>query len=541
MSSAARQPRPSAFRLLALSAAMISAAALCGFSAQANAAPGGSHNRGDGRVVGTADGVVRGSAQGGHRLFQGIPYAAPPVRWKAPQRVAPWPGVRDATRPGPECVQPAVFWRPGSPASWSEDCLYLNVWTPRRVDRRLPVLVWFHGGGWVNGAGTDVQPARLTERGGNVVVTVNYRLGAMGYLALPGLDAESPDRQSSGNYGDLDKIEALRWVRRNVAAFGGDPNRVTIAGQSAGAGSVCWLAASPTARGLFGRAVVQSIGDCAVIGHAPAVTRGRSFADAIGCTDVATMIACLRAKTPAEVIDAQATSGVAWRPVVGGASQPLPPLQAFSSGRFNRVPFIFGNTRHETRAFVYEGNDLIRQPLTARAYEATIRATYGARAGRVLAEYPVTGYAAPGLALAAVQTDSGFACNSVPVTDALSAWVPTFAYEFRDETAPGRPYMVIPPSFPIGSGHTSDVPYVWQSETNVPLTSAQLRLSRLMIAYWSRFAEAGNPNARGLPTWPRYDASRRLRIGFLPGGNTSVITGTEYGLDHHCAFWQSLT
>jgi len=491
--------------------------------------------------VGTADGLVRGSAQGGHRLFQGIPYAAPPARWKPPQRVTPWPGIRDATRPGKECVQPAVFWRPGSPASWTEDCLYLNVWTPRHVDRRLPVLVWFHGGGWINGAGTDVRPARLTEWSGNVVVTVNYRLGAMGYLALPGLDAESSDGRSSGNYGDLDKIQALRWAQRNVAAFGGDPNRVTIAGQSAGAGSVCWLAASPAAHGLFGRAVVQSIGDCAVISHDTAVTRGRSFAAAIGCTDAATTIACLRAKSPAAVIDAQATSGVAWRPVVGGAAQPLPPLQAFSSGRFNRVPFIIGNTRHETRAFVYEGNDLVRQPLTAPAYEATIRATYGAAANRVLTEYPVTGYDAPGLALAAVQTDSGFACNSVPVIDALSTWVPTFAYEFRDETAPGRPYMVIPPSFLIGSGHTSDVPYVWQSETNAPLTRAQLRLSRLMISYWSRFAQAGHPNARGLPAWPRYDTSRRLRIGFLPAGNTTVITGAQYAADHHCSFWQSLT
>jgi para-nitrobenzyl esterase len=540
MSLSARQ-RPTAFRVLALSVATMSAIALCGSSARASARPGDSHNRGDALVVGTADGLVRGSVQGGHRLFQGIPYAAPPARWKPPQRVTPWPGIRDATRPGKECVQPAVFWRPGSPASWTEDCLYLNVWTPRHVDRRLPVLVWFHGGGWINGAGTDVRPARLTEWGGNVVVTVNYRLGAMGYLALPGLDAESSDGRSSGNYGDLDKIQALRWAQRNVAAFGGDPNRVTIAGQSAGAGSVCWLAASPAAHGLFGRAVVQSIGDCAVISHDTAVTRGRSFAAAIGCTDAATMIACLRAKTPAAVIDAQATSGVAWRPVVGGAAQPLPPLQAFSSGRFNRVPFIIGNTRHETRAFVYEGNDLVRQPLTAPAYEATIRATYGAAANRVLTEYPVTGYDAPGLALAAVQTDSGFACNSVRVIDALSTWVPTFAYEFRDETAPGRPYMVIPPSFPIGSGHTSDVPYVWQSETNAPLTRAQLRLSRLMISYWSRLAQAGHPNARGLPAWPRYDTSRRLRIGFLPAGNTTVITGAQYAADHHCSFWQSLT
>ncbi|MFL5247690.1 MAG: carboxylesterase family protein, partial [Myxococcales bacterium] len=193
-----------------------------------------------GPVVRAPDGSVRGVLQGGHRLFQGIPYASPPERWRAPQPVRPWHRVRDATRPGNECVQAAVFWRPGSPGSWHEDCLYLNVWTPRHANRRAPVLVWFHGGGWVNGAATDVQPARLTERGRNVVVTVNYRLGAMGYLALPGLDAETPDGKSSGNYGDLDKIQALRWVKRNIGAFGGDAKRVTIAGQSAGAGSVCW-------------------------------------------------------------------------------------------------------------------------------------------------------------------------------------------------------------------------------------------------------------------------------------------------------------
>jgi len=494
-----------------------------------------------GPVVNAPDGSVRGVVEAAHQLFQGIPYAAAPERWKPPQPVTPWDGVRDATRPGNECVQAAVFWRPGSPASWNEDCLYLNVWTPRRGNPRAPVLVWFHGGGWVNGAATDVQPARLTEWGRNVVVTVNYRLGAMGYLALPGLDTETADGKSSGNYGDLDKIQALRWVKRNIAAFGGDPTRVTIAGQSAGAGSVCWLGASPTAARLFSRAVVQSIGGCGVISHDTAISRSTAFATAAGCTDPGAVVACLRAKTPAEIIDAQAKSGVALRPSAGGADEPLAPVDAFASGKFNRVPFIVGNTRHETRAFVYEGNDLVRQPLTAQAYEATIRSTFGANADRVLAEYPARNYAAAGLALAAVTTDQGFACNSVPVADGLSRWVPTYTYEFRDETAPGRPYMVIPPSFPIGSGHTSDVPYVWESETNKPLTPVQLRLSRLMTHYWTGFARSGNPNARGLPRWPRYQTPQRLRIGFLEGGRTEVITGADYNNEHHCSFWQSLS
>jgi para-nitrobenzyl esterase len=187
------------------------------------------------------EGTLLGLWQPGYRLFEGIPYAEPPVgnlRWRPPESLHHWTGVRPATQPGDECVQQAIFWRPGSPASWHEDCLYLNVYAPAaETGAKRPVLVWFHGGGWVNGAGTDVQPTWLTAEG-NVVVTANYRLGALGYLALPALDAESADKQSSGQYGDLDKVEALRWVQRNIAAFGGDPERVTIAGQSAGAGSV---------------------------------------------------------------------------------------------------------------------------------------------------------------------------------------------------------------------------------------------------------------------------------------------------------------
>ncbi len=319
--------------------------------------------------VQTAEGTLAGSWQPGYRLFEGIPYAAPPVgalRWRPPQSPHPWSGVRPATEPGTECVQQAIFWRPGSAASWHEDCLYLNVYTPAaEAGAKRPVLIWFHGGGWVNGAGTDVQPAWLTAEG-NVVVTVNYRLGALGYLALPALDAESADKQSSGQYGDLDKIEALRWVKRNIAAFGGDPERVTIAGQSAGAGSVCWLMASPAAKGLFERAVIQSIGNCVNIDHDQATERGQRFVKALGCGDATDAAACLRGKSAAEIIDAQVATALPWRPVQGGAAQPSLAPVAFAAGDFNRVPVMIGNTRHETRAFVYEGNDLVKQPVTRR-------------------------------------------------------------------------------------------------------------------------------------------------------------------------------
>ncbi|MCU1678051.1 MAG: lipase protein [Frankiales bacterium] len=491
-------------------------------------------------VVQTAQGAVQGVTSGAVRTFQGIPYAAPPVRWQPPTAPASWTGVRAADAPGNECVQSAVFWRPGSPASWHEDCLYLNVWTPAKMKRNLPVLVWFHGGGWVNGAATDVLPARLTAVG-NVVVTVNYRLGAEGYLSLPGLDAESADGKSSGQYGDLDKIQALKWISQNIAAFGGDAGNVTIAGQSAGAGSVCWLMASPPAANLFDRAVVESIGDCGVLSHEDAATNGAAFATAIGCTDAATMVTCLRGKTPAEIIDAQAKSGVAWRPVVGGSAQPIAPTEAFSTGNFNHVPVIMGSNRHETRAFVYEGNDLMRQPLTAAAYEAQIRAKYGATADQVLAEYPVSAYDSAGLASAAVSTDTDFACPSVGVEDSLSKWVRTYAYEFRDETSPLRPYMVIPPSFPTGSMHSGEVPYIWESSIATPLTSTQLKLAAVMTKYWSRFAKSGTPNSNKLPTWPLYTTPDRLRLTFLEGGQTAVITGTEFSTEHHCAFWASMS
>ncbi len=493
--------------------------------------------------VQTAEGTLAGSWQPGYRLFEGIPYAEPPVgalRWRPPQSPHPWSGVRPATEPGAECVQQAIFWRPGSPASWHEDCLYLNVYTPAaEAGAKRPVLVWFHGGGWVNGAGTDVQPAWLTAEG-NVVVTVNYRLGALGYLALPALDTESADKQSSGQYGDLDKVEALQWVKRNIAAFGGDPERVTIAGQSAGAGSVCWLMASPAAKGLFERAVIQSIGNCVNIDHSQATERGQRFAKALGCGDATDAAACLRGKSAAEIIDAQVATALPWRPVQGGAAQPTLAPAAFAAGDFNRVPVMIGNTRHETRAFVYEGNDLVKQPVTAAAFEAAVRKAQGPNADRVLAQYPLSAEPAPGAALAAVETDSGFACNAVPVVAALAKWTPTYAYEFRDETSPPRPYMNVPSSFPIGADHTSDVPYVWQSETTVPLTPTQMGLARIMLGYWSNFAASGDPNGAALPDWPRYGAEAPRRIGFLTGGRTEEISADAYAEEHHCALWDAL-
>lgn len=489
-------------------------------------------------VVSTPDGKLRGEAGDGIRRFEGIRYAAPPGRWERPETAIPWKGVRTATEPGSSCVQKAVFWRPNDAASTTEDCLFLNVYAPKDVPANAPVLVFFHGGGAINGAATDVQPTRLPRTTGSIVVTVNYRLGVLGGLELEQLDAESPDGRSGGNYGNLDKVEALRWVKRNIASFGGDADRVTVAGQSAGAGAVCWLLASPSATDLFSAAIVQSAGACGNASTRTAASAaGLRFADAAGCTDSATVLECLRGKSAAELLDAQVATGTGAGFVSGGSDLPMAPKDAFATGRFNQVPVIFGNVRNEARAFVYEGNDLIRQPLTATAYETQIRDTYGAQADNILAAYPVAKFESPGVARAQVQTDERV-CKALPFSRSISKYAPTWTYEFRDETAPLRPYMTVPASFQIGSGHTSDVPYVWESETTTPLNRTQLRLASVMTSMWNELATDGDPNGEGQPTWPRsIAATGEQRLLFGEGGRTTVIAGTSFEAEHRCSVW----
>lgn len=512
-------------------ATLVAGGVLTGAPAQSD--PGGTPAT---TVVRTPDGALRGVAAGNHRAFEGVRYAAPAQRWVPAQPPEPWSGVRDATAPGSDCVQEAVFWRPGAAASTDEDCLFLNVYAPPGKVRDRPVLVFFHGGGGINGSATDVRPTRMAAWGDNVVVSVNYRLGVLGGLLLPALDAESADGVSGGNYANTDKVAALRWIRDNIASFGGDPDRVVISGQSAGAGAVCWLLASPSANGLFSAAVVQSAGNCGgASSRQAAYTSGEVFAKAAGCTDPATMLACLRERSAAEILDVQAATDTRAGVVAGGSDLPLPPAEAFDTGRFNRVPVIFGNTRNEARAFVYESNDLVRQPVTGTAFVSQINQAYGADAAAVLAGYPLADYPSPGVARAQVQTDERV-CTALPYTRSMAKWTPIYTYEFQDETAPARPYMTVPPSFAIGSGHTSEVPYLWQSEIVGELNRPQLALSKLMIAYWTRFAQSGDPG-----DWPAFSArTGEQRLAFLAGGRTEVIPGDDFTAAHHCAVWDSL-
>lgn len=483
-------------------------------------------------------GQITGTEEEGLRIFQGIPYAEAPVgdlRWASPQPRASFTETFAATDPGADCVQSATFWRPGDTASTEEDCLSLTVYVPAEGGENLPVMVGYHGGGSINGAKTDWDPRDLARRG-NVVVTVNYRLGAMGYLNLPELDAEAEDSQSGGNYGHLDKVEALRWVEKNISAFGGNPDQVTVAGQSAGASGVCFIVASPEAEGLVDGAIIESTAGCAVDTKESAMAGFEDFVAVAGCGDAEDRLACLRALTPAQILDAQLDSRFAARTVIGGGGLPMDTAEAFASGAFNRVPIIYGNTRNERRAATYEGNDLIRQPVSMDAYEEQIRTTYEGNADAILAQYAPTAEQSPGQAMADVASDARV-CTTNGAIESLSQWVPIHVYEFRDETAPARPYMVVPPSYSIGSGHSAELPYVWGSLIVGELSAEQQKLADLMQGYWEALAAPESLAGTDLPDWPAYTTENPQRLLLLEGGETEVVSDEAFFAEHNCSLF----
>jgi para-nitrobenzyl esterase len=523
------------------SAAVSSAAVSSAAVSSASAAPA----HGD-LIVATRDGAVLGKAAGTDDEFLGIPYAAPPVgalRWRPPRPPAPWRGVRDATQFAPHCPQPAT---PFGVASTSEDCLYLNVFTPagghgqhlsrsRGRDGGLPVMVWIHGGALVTGESDDYDPAALAGRGA-IVVTINYRLGALGFLA----DAALAGRPGgpAGNYGLEDQQAALRWVQANIGRFGGDRHNVTIFGESAGGLSVLSQLASPGARGLFSRAIVES--GAYNLTQAPLATAeaaGQAFAAEVGCADptAAQTAACLRA-TPVSTILANENTG-GYTPDIDGhvLTQSLGP--AFASGQFARVPVLIGTNHDEWRLFVAEAQLEGGPPVTAANYQAEISATLGvpaAVAAVIAAQYPVSAYPSPSVALGAVGTDAIFACPSLTASLSISRFVPTYAYEFNDENAPE---LFLPPvSFPYGAAHASELQYLFKLRTAItmPLTPAQQQLAGAMQGYWTSFAKRGAPATSGQPSWPRFGAvSQQVQSLVAPRPQTE----TGFAAEHHCAFW----
>jgi para-nitrobenzyl esterase len=340
-------------------------------------------------VVAAPAGTVRGARAGEVLVFRGIPYARPPVdalRWRPTEALPRWDGVREATRFGAACPQPASPFY--THATVSEDCLFLNVWAPAKADK-APVLFWIHGGSLVSGAGSDenYDGAAFAAKG-VVVVTINYRLGALGWLAHPGLSGEAGTR-TSGNYGLMDQVEALRWVRRNIAAFRGDPDNVTIAGESAGALSVLYLMADPEARGLFGRAIAESaylitmpeLRDGTFTDWPDAETSGVALAEKLGAHDVAD----LRAMSAEAIVGGTARTGYFPLGTVDGRLLPRQLIDVFDRGEQARVPILAGFNEGEIRSLRFL---LPPAPVDAEAYEREIRARYGDLADAFLERYP---------------------------------------------------------------------------------------------------------------------------------------------------------
>ncbi|WP_445376543.1 carboxylesterase/lipase family protein [Niveispirillum fermenti] len=469
-------------------------------------------------------GILEGRVSGDTHVFNGIPYAQPPVgprRWKAPEPLPPWQGVRDAGSPGLACVQPratttSVYTNP--PPATGEDCLTLNITVPTGAGQNgakaAPVLIWIHGGTLINGRGYNAMYDGTAMAGrGVIVVSINYRLGVLGYMAHPGLSAENPDG-ISGNYGLLDQIEALRWVRDNIAAFGGDPGNVTISGKSAGALSVMYLMASPLAKGLFAKAIVQS-GYMISGPELKQPNHGEFAAEAIGAYIVAqagaTDVASMRA------MDAQALADVGARlnyfplGTVDGKVLTGQLVDVFDRGEQAPVPILTGFNGGEIRSLRHL---LPPKPADAKAYETVIAEKYGDLAGSFLRLYPSDDLEESMLAV---------------TRDALYAW--TSERLVRDQTALGRDayYYFFDHAYPaaaekgLNAFHAAEIPYVFGTMKHTPAywpkapdSPAERALSSAMTDYWASFARDGRPVATGQPDWPAYGQDR----GFMAFADT---------------------
>ncbi|MEV7976726.1 carboxylesterase family protein [Streptomyces sp. NPDC086519] len=511
------------------------------------ASPEGSAKGSGAPLVRTDDGLVRGVRSAATDKFLGIPYAAPPTgerRWRPPAAVTPWRGVRAATANPPACAQAVGGLRPGE-VSVTEDCLYLSVYRPAHTTaRKLPVLFWIHGGGYGSGAANLYNGTKIAAANDAIVVSINYRINVFGFLALASLDHE---QGNSGNYGFLDQLAALRWVNKNIAAFGGDPGRVTIDGQSAGAFSVCNMLAAPAAKGLFSAAVMQSGGTCPTASKTSYQETDQAIVRAAGCSaaNARAELACMRRKSVGELNDAMAKVPAAgtWSVVAGGNALPTQPLEAVKAGDWNKVPVLMGTTRDEARAELhYIGASF---PESEDGYHSVIRAFFGDQADKILAEYPASDYTDPAYATAAVLTDSGATaglggCGELSTADIFAEQTTTYFYEFYDPNAPPLTVPEPPKGFQMGSSHSSELAYLFQNgyaQQPSHFTTAQKALSDRIMRYWATFAGRGNPNAHGQPDWPAYQGGGNGIVQLSPD---NVSTMPDYAAEHHCAFWRSL-
>ena len=471
--------------------------------------------------VRVADGVLEGvvSADDQVRMFKGIPYAAPPVgplRWKPPQPVQRWTGVRQAMVFGPRPMQGRIFtdmvFRDNGP---SEDCLYLNIWMPEHhAPGKLPVMVWIYGGGFAAGASSEPrQDGENLAKKGVIVVSFGYRLGVFGFLALPELAGES-EHNASGNYGLLDQVAALKWVKTNISAFGGDPYNVTIFGESSGSCSVSLLMASPMARGLFQRAIGESGAflqlDIPLKPRAEAEAASVKFMKSELGTTLPEKLRALPAQT---LLDAQLK--LPWRyftPDIDGYFLPEDARTIYAAGRQSHIPLLAGWNRDEDSYWSFFTND----PPTLKNYVKRAQAFFGTNAGKFLAVYPATTDAQ---AKRAAQDFAGDKLTAFPTWKWLELQLqtgqsPVYRYKF-EQTLP-LPANAKPGTEPT-TPHASDIEYVFQMlpARHLPWRPEDRKVSELMADYWSNFAKTGNPNGPGLPVWPPYDRSDQYQVMHL--------------------------
>lgn len=530
----------------------------------------GNHNNGP--VVNTDKGAVRGFVKNGVQTYLGIPYAKPPVgnlRWKPPQPANHWYGTRDATQYQTPCAQVTGLGAFSGPNSIDEDCLYLNIFTTGTNNRRhrwghhgwghhghhnnvkKPVIVWIHGGGNFDGAPNGSDGSKLATGGPDgeetVVVVISYRLGLLGYLSHAALDTGA----RNGNYGIMDIQAVLHWVKRNIKAFGGDPNNVTLGGQSAGASDTGANVISPASAGLFHRAIYQSGPTTGFPSAATALSRGTAFAAAAFCPGSnAATASCLRNLSTARVLQLQGTPNAngpyLTGPFVDGTVIPITPEQAWTSGDYNHMPILAGRVRDEG-TFGMSITEYFKQPqaaITAAEYNAAVT-------GALAVQYPLANYSDPGAAYTRVRTDSGL-CRALHAIELWGDENPTYAYQFNYYDAPY--YFPKMPDFKALAAHTIDIQFLFlgwhggflgvnlDQTTGVPreLNAAETALSDEIVAAWTKFAKYGNPNGTGNAPWPAYTSGSPDFFSQKINGASTTLSTATYRAAHKCDYWDPL-
>ena len=448
-------------------------------------------------------GLLEGVQENSVLVFRGIPFAAPPIgplRWRAPQAPAAWSGIRSANQFAPICMQHGSYPEDAPPERMSEDCLYLNIWVPPHASGGpLPVMVWIYGGGLMNGsASTPLYAGDMLANKGVIVVTANYRLGALGFLAHPDLSRESP-QHVSGNYGLLDQLAALRWVHRNIGAFGGDPARVTVFGQSSGSISISALTTSPLAKGLFQRAIGESGGLFEPVDLAPgfklvdAEQDGKAFVAKSG----ARSLEDLRAMPAEDVIKTRFNPHL----IIDGYALSRAPYDAYREGQQNDVDLLIGSNAREGQLFLAD------QTITAANLHKVLDNDFS---------HPIVSLIGPGSVADDEQARAAFVTFEGEMRFGWDMWAwarlqadtgkrLVYLYRFTQSSPyrPGHKY------FGWGASHGMEMPYAFDhlDQQGLPWTPADRRLASAMSTYWTNFAKSGNPNGAGLPAWPAFTTS----------------------------------